>query len=1421
MATQDAATNVGFHQRDHDLLSLLSIFICSHQTVTAGLLLIGVLISDQNFDLPPPINQGAYFEVYSIASRSLTETRSPPSYSEVPGKALPEVVAVKCPKITGELRDKRNQKLWSSMAMELQILRHPDIQDHENIVTVLGVCWRSVRGQVMPAFVMEVAHTNLQAMMESEGFTIDKMSTHKTFGLAIDVCAGVSALHEVGIIHGDIKPANVLIFKDPELKFVAKISDFGSSLLKTDVKEPIRLPFSSGIWQAPECKKALDGEQLIAADTFALALLVAHMLSRGYMMAMFGDGGSNKLSEHPGQSGPPEQHEQSEQSEDDIEGRYRKAAGCAYYTLKSILRSALKAEENKRYGPAAKQQLDGMTNGHGENGEVDDDTDNDSQLKTIAQIARAVGETISSHLFEPAVKRRSGVLHRNIRICLSWVLNRDILNPLNYSDHARMGEFIKARDLNSQEQEILQNPANQTPTEEDVARVWHYAKMTEYIDRSIYAISQQRDLPGLDEIPQIESAHRIARILKNWKKHELPTPEEMYPIRNAGAVVEADRSLGTLRLLPTSVLNQIVTEMTVVAHDGREDKLRRAEAAWQCSILRFRLRKMEKSKEEELNSILQAVLLAARLGHTVAGGMVGWLHAAFDRSLPVSTKEEKQWLYAAICKGNSTARRRLSFLDMGEYQRAVSHLRCRYVGIGLVAPRNYYDSDLVDDDSFFMAIEDSLSSLGDIFQLAATGGRYELVRRIIASKAQELDINKLYMGNETVLLKACRSGHAEIALLLLDKGADPTLANDEGVTPLHFLGSFDEEDIPKITDALIQAGADREARSRKGWQYSQCIDSTYGTVEGTPLTWAVAAGNETATQALMDIGADPFDVQGRDIKYDDNWSNSVHVFPVWQASVTCQYWLLEILLEASKDYAEHLNGVYRKFGSDALKDPFAILGWVVTDGNSSTFNRILIHGKDYEKAFQKTFEVLIRHGANPLDINGEGESVIVPALERSQPYILDYLMSWQSGKLQPDPSQWIRCLWIACVLQDKVAFESLVSYSQADKVSSEQWNSFFAATYALPDDTEFLDHLGHYRRSDANFHDHFERALVAGKYVLAHWIYETGKCDLTKTTDGDTILGRLIMSSKSYSNSSRHIDALLDMNITDAVYYDVIHLEGSKMFALHAAVFMVEYRPGSSRSTSPLQSIVRRRYNPGYLNLVISEGVYKGSTALHLAVKTCNEEAVRYLLDEEGDSLDLALLDHEGNSLIDLASRLFKNQAPHMELWEVPEEKRNEADKRHFEGSLLILHMLYATNRVQPRKIMASVTKIEVDELFVLLYEPEGFKILKVELSVFNGLSPAQITRLGAGYSLKARWDLTLIWPQIVEHGPTLPLNSSFFLFKTDEMSAKEIESISSIGNIIRREQYRGDPNSEQSDMLIAMQNLMLQINSTGAARTE
>jgi len=56
-----------------------------------------------------------------------------------------------------------------------------------------------------------------------------------------------------------------------------------------------------------------------------------------------------------------------------------------------------------------------------------------------------------------------------------------------------------------------------------------------------------------------------------------------------------------------------------------------------------------------------------------------------------------------------------------------------------------------------------------------------------------LSVNQRNARGETALLCACRSGHADVVLLLLDNGADASLQALNGESPLHWLSSFDPE----------------------------------------------------------------------------------------------------------------------------------------------------------------------------------------------------------------------------------------------------------------------------------------------------------------------------------------------------------------------------------------------------------------------------------------------------------------------------------------------------------------------------------------------------------------------------------------------------------------------------------------------------
>ena len=72
--------------------------------------------------------------------------------------------------------------------------------------------------------------------------------------IALDVAAGVEALHSSEIIHGDIKPANVLVFRqdNPSVPFLAKLSDFGVCIDMSDHKISARDYYGTPKWVGPE-----------------------------------------------------------------------------------------------------------------------------------------------------------------------------------------------------------------------------------------------------------------------------------------------------------------------------------------------------------------------------------------------------------------------------------------------------------------------------------------------------------------------------------------------------------------------------------------------------------------------------------------------------------------------------------------------------------------------------------------------------------------------------------------------------------------------------------------------------------------------------------------------------------------------------------------------------------------------------------------------------------------------------------------------------------------------------------------------------------------------------------------------------------------------------------------------------------------
>lgn len=131
--------------------------------------------------------------------------------------------------------DRRHfQRRLQSVLREVLIMCHPPLAHHPNIINILGYSWTIEYQRPLPFISVEFASKgSLREYMKE----CQPMKTKLI--LMGDIGAGLMALHKCGIVHGDLKIDNVVVFTSLERPSgsVAKISDFGHSILANSTPE--------------------------------------------------------------------------------------------------------------------------------------------------------------------------------------------------------------------------------------------------------------------------------------------------------------------------------------------------------------------------------------------------------------------------------------------------------------------------------------------------------------------------------------------------------------------------------------------------------------------------------------------------------------------------------------------------------------------------------------------------------------------------------------------------------------------------------------------------------------------------------------------------------------------------------------------------------------------------------------------------------------------------------------------------------------------------------------------------------------------------------------------------------------------------------------------------------------------------------
>jgi len=180
--------------------------------------------------------------------------------------------------VLGEPADS-DRKAMNSVLMEIYALTHPPLFKHPNIVTFLALGWGHNPYNIsyrLPVVVVEYAdYGSLAALQEKES-----LDSKTKLSLTLDIAEGLKVLHRCGIIHGDVKSENVLVFSDTQKRYLAKLADFGFSTVGEAATDLVHIG-GTRPWKAPEAAFAVPRHLLTKTDVYSFGMTVWRIAMNG------------------------------------------------------------------------------------------------------------------------------------------------------------------------------------------------------------------------------------------------------------------------------------------------------------------------------------------------------------------------------------------------------------------------------------------------------------------------------------------------------------------------------------------------------------------------------------------------------------------------------------------------------------------------------------------------------------------------------------------------------------------------------------------------------------------------------------------------------------------------------------------------------------------------------------------------------------------------------------------------------------------------------------------------------------------------------------------------------------------------------------------------------------------------------------
>lgn len=166
----------------------------------------------------------------------------------------------------------QDRRALQSVLTEFHALLHPPLLEHPNIIDFLGLAWGSNHAEPLhrlPVLVVEYGDRGTLADVQLRG---PPLPNSLKSDLCLGIARGLEALHRHGIVHGDVKPENIIMVSHKEKTLVPKLADFGFAIIEDTESSEVMIG-GTRTWRAPESFSPVPVQMLKYTDVYSFGLM--------------------------------------------------------------------------------------------------------------------------------------------------------------------------------------------------------------------------------------------------------------------------------------------------------------------------------------------------------------------------------------------------------------------------------------------------------------------------------------------------------------------------------------------------------------------------------------------------------------------------------------------------------------------------------------------------------------------------------------------------------------------------------------------------------------------------------------------------------------------------------------------------------------------------------------------------------------------------------------------------------------------------------------------------------------------------------------------------------------------------------------------------------------------------------------------